>query len=600
MCFSTLRKSELFVASRDGKIRCFDIDSRRLLKTLTGHRHAVTAISFHPFKALMTTSSVESLSVWDLKKWKKIRTLGAGSGVVTSNFTPDGKLLLIAFRDDSILGWSTSDFENTIRFDVPRRLEKLTITSLSVSTNGRFLVAGGKRRELMCWSMTDQLPLRAVELPSSVTQVLDITFLPDSTTISILADDGTVRFVDIGLASESDSESRRPVEHTITRRGGHVLQVVYDANAKFAACCVSDGSLLLYDLEIARAYTTKVREARIKMGGVAEDMTVMLDTIEGQEKLVEKPPRKSPVHRHHSSSSAAAGGEVVQVPGAPQAPPSMRTVNEEDGIVMETKWEMTDKYETKIAQAAHDLGTSSEGINVGSTSTTTAPSPKKDAAYWLQQSMPPPSRTMPTSELLEEAFGTKIPSHSTDVLRKQRRQERQRRTQQQNALSPGAYPLVNNGGRESGSTRLSRPRLAKLLRTYGRFPSKYRLTIWKYLLNLPGNQSAYNTLVKKGLHPRYSDLERQWPVRDQRVLRNFRRLLSALAHWVSICIANVFVVFVFVVVVEVVYSWYPVDTAAHLFTLLHTCWLNERVTEVGQQPKVFLFYTMSHIPISNV
>ena len=58
--------------------------------------------------------------------------------------------------------------------------------------------------------------------------------------------------------------------------------------------------------------------------------------------------------------------------------------------------------------------------------------------------------------------------------------------------------------------------------------------------------------------------------------------------------------FVFVVVVEVVYSWYPVDTAAHLFTLLHTCWLNERVTEVGQQPKVFLFYTMSHIPISNV
>ena len=58
--------------------------------------------------------------------------------------------------------------------------------------------------------------------------------------------------------------------------------------------------------------------------------------------------------------------------------------------------------------------------------------------------------------------------------------------------------------------------------------------VWKYLLKLPSNDSSFQLLLNKGLHPRYSDLERQWPVRDQRVLRNFRKLLSCLAHWSSV------------------------------------------------------------------
>ena len=150
MCFSTLRKSELFVACGNGKVLCFDIDSRRLLKTLSSHRHPVHTISFHPFKALMTTSSVESLAVWDLKHWKKIRSLGAGSGVIKSIFTSDGNSLLIAFRDDSIIGWSTDTFEITLRYEVPPRLLPMNITTLVSSPDGKLVIAGGSVVNLWC------------------------------------------------------------------------------------------------------------------------------------------------------------------------------------------------------------------------------------------------------------------------------------------------------------------------------------------------------------------------------------------------------------------------------------------------------------------
>ena len=504
MCFSTLRKSELFVASRDGKIRCFDIDSRRLLKTLTGHRHAVNSISFHPFKALMTTSSVESLSVWDLKQWKKVRTLGAGSGVVTSSFTPDGKLLLIAFRDDTVLGWSTDSFENTIRFTVPRRLETLNILSLSVSSNGRFLVAGGKKRDLMVWNMSDQMPLRSVEMPSSVTQLLNVSFLPDSTMISVLADDGQVRFIDIdGSTSEGDEGDEgaggaggaggaRAVEHTIARRDGQILDIVFDMNAKFAACCVSDGSLLLYDLEIAREYTKKVKETRIKMGSVENETCVMLDTIEGKEKLDEKAPRRSPPRRSSNMGSHNGGGEVVDVSNnTATSKPIMTKTNINTDTNFESKIEHA-AYSTKEGEAGeegkqqqyqhNEQNQEQSHASQQSHASHAAPrAPQKDAAYWLQQSMPPPSRSMPTSELLEEAFGTKISSHSTDILRKQRNIERQKRIESgMNSLSPSIrrpFGTANNNMMVGNSNRLSRPRLAKLLRTYGRFPSKYRLTV---------------------------------------------------------------------------------------------------------------------------
>jgi hypothetical protein len=468
MCFSTLRKSELFVASRDGKICCFDIDSRRLLKTLTGHRHAVNSISFHPFKALMTTSSVESLSVWDIKQWKKVRTLGAGSGVVTSTFTPDGKLLLIAFRDDTVLGWSTKKFENTCRFDVPKRLRNLNMTTLSVSSNGLLLVAGGKSRDIMVWNLANQSPIRSIELPSTVTQIMSVDFLPNSTTCSVLADDGRVRLMDMDSVGE-EFEGRCSIEHTIARRDCHVLSTAYDTNGKFSACCVSDGSLLLYDLSIARDYTKRVREARLNMGSAEGEVVDTLPVAEGEEELsMPRPPRFG---GGTDRASGDNGGEQVTLSSPPQSPNSKRIVIMEEVPDSDSSQPESSQPEssqpgapaTKIpmgetksslGRGGVDDGDIMDGISFPRTQVHT----KKDEQYWLEQSMPVQPRRIPTSEVLEEAFGEGPSSIANQVLRKQRTLQQRQRRQMPSPSSAGIGGVSVNGN-------LSRSRLAKLLRT---------------------------------------------------------------------------------------------------------------------------------------
>uniref|UniRef100_A0A1B6D5C7 Rab-GAP TBC domain-containing protein n=1 Tax=Clastoptera arizonana TaxID=38151 RepID=A0A1B6D5C7_9HEMI len=74
-------------------------------------------------------------------------------------------------------------------------------------------------------------------------------------------------------------------------------------------------------------------------------------------------------------------------------------------------------------------------------------------------------------------------------------------------------------------------KLLPLLKQFGEYPEKYRRLIWKNLLQLPGNQVAYETLERKGIHSEYNSLEEKYPLKNKTLLRNLLRILSCLSHW---------------------------------------------------------------------
>lgn len=78
---------------------------------------------------------------------------------------------------------------------------------------------------------------------------------------------------------------------------------------------------------------------------------------------------------------------------------------------------------------------------------------------------------------------------------------------------------------------IDKERLYRILVGHGEYPSKYRLFIWRSLLQLPENHLAYAALVDKGIHPAFSRLHETYPVKSRRLLRLLQRVLSALAHW---------------------------------------------------------------------
>lgn len=82
---------------------------------------------------------------------------------------------------------------------------------------------------------------------------------------------------------------------------------------------------------------------------------------------------------------------------------------------------------------------------------------------------------------------------------------------------------------------LTPAKLRHILDTFGQFPSKYRLFIWRMILKLPENHQAFASLVDKGTHPSFQNLRETYPVKDQRLFRALQKTLSHLAHWAPIC-----------------------------------------------------------------
>ncbi|XP_077620598.1 TBC1 domain family member 31 isoform X3 [Crocuta crocuta] len=84
------------------------------------------------------------------------------------------------------------------------------------------------------------------------------------------------------------------------------------------------------------------------------------------------------------------------------------------------------------------------------------------------------------------------------------------------------------------SDGLNKKRLQILLKGYGEYPTKYRMFIWRSLLQLPENHTAFSSLVDKGVHVSFLNLQKKYPIKSRKLLRVLQRTLSALAHWSAI------------------------------------------------------------------
>ncbi|XP_059168876.1 TBC1 domain family member 31-like [Physella acuta] len=95
----------------------------------------------------------------------------------------------------------------------------------------------------------------------------------------------------------------------------------------------------------------------------------------------------------------------------------------------------------------------------------------------------------------------------------------------------GESDANNNKDTSSDLGGLNKQKLLTILKGYGEYPAKYRMFIWRKILELPENFSAYAALIDKGAHPSYSRLHELYPIKSRKLLRILQRILSAMAHW---------------------------------------------------------------------
>ncbi|XP_053843606.1 TBC1 domain family member 31 isoform X2 [Vidua macroura] len=81
---------------------------------------------------------------------------------------------------------------------------------------------------------------------------------------------------------------------------------------------------------------------------------------------------------------------------------------------------------------------------------------------------------------------------------------------------------------------LSKKRLQALLKGFGEYPAKYRMFVWRSLLQLPENHLAFSSLIDRGIHSAFVNIQKEYPIKSGKLLRVLQRTLSALAHWSAI------------------------------------------------------------------
>ncbi|KAJ2716563.1 Lissencephaly-1 [Coemansia spiralis] len=222
----------LVTCSADLTLRVWDVaDEYKCVRTLHGHDHCVSAVSFLGSDKLVSASRDKTVKVWELSTGYCIRTLtGHAAWVRDVSVSPDARMICTASNDQTVRLWDPATGEckgdmrghdnvvEAARFaplaahPALRRLAGLpppttTITASAGATNGaaaaaetaenaaQFIISGARDKTLRLWDAASSTLLHT--FVGHDDWVRDFVFHPSGKTLISVSDDKTMRVWDL-------------------------------------------------------------------------------------------------------------------------------------------------------------------------------------------------------------------------------------------------------------------------------------------------------------------------------------------------------------------------------------------------------------------
>ncbi|WP_341525448.1 serine/threonine-protein kinase [Nostoc sp. UHCC 0302] len=230
--------------NNDKKIRLWDLNSKKILATLSGHSQAVKSVSFSPDgKTLATASDDKTIKLWHSKTFEEICTLFGHSHAVKSvAFHPNEQILASGSWDKTIKLWDI----NTGTEICTLIGHKLQVNSVAFSPQGKLLASASCDRTIRLWQIAaledsdkefKNRPCYSLlsTLSGHAWTVLTVAFSPDGKILATGSDDNTIKLWKVStgqLISTLSDHSWSVVAVAFTADGETLISASWDKTIK--------------------------------------------------------------------------------------------------------------------------------------------------------------------------------------------------------------------------------------------------------------------------------------------------------------------------------------------------------------------------------
>jgi WD40 repeat protein len=229
--------------SEDKTIRLWDIDSKTFLKTFEGHRGVVNSIAFHPEGNLLASSSNGgTIRLWNIRSGELLRKPFKWQvrSMRTVAFSPDGKMLATGASDLKVRLWNT----RTFKMYKPRMTctKYQHVISLDFSSNSRMLASGFRHGMVCIWDAHSRKLIKRL-------------YTHQTDAFSSVAFDAVGKRLAYSLSDKLfwwNIGAEEAVELPITLRDAYIRAVDFHPNLEkknILAYASSDGTVRLWDIE---------------------------------------------------------------------------------------------------------------------------------------------------------------------------------------------------------------------------------------------------------------------------------------------------------------------------------------------------------------
>jgi WD40 repeat protein len=275
--------TRLASSSSDNSVKVWDARTYVEIATLRGHSAAVTAVAYSPDGSrLVSASQDKTVKVWGIRDGARVATLRGHTGHVLSlAYSPDGTRIASASTDGTIKLW---DVHNGSEITTLRG-QTGVVSAVAYSPDGTRLASASSDATIKLWDATSGTVLAT--LRGHGDRLYAVCYSPDGTRLASAGQDHTV-----GLW---DSRSGAPLAILRGHASG-VNAVAWSPDGTRLATASQDGTVRLWDavrwveaIALPRGHTKGVNAVRFspdgtRLASAAADRTIKLwDTRRGVE-----------------------------------------------------------------------------------------------------------------------------------------------------------------------------------------------------------------------------------------------------------------------------------------------------------------------------